>query len=112
MELAKAGLKAATISHPRWLPHHLGPSERVDQRTGSGHSITYPSGATSTATYNAGQEQTGSTQTGPSGTIASDSYTYDAAANQTRDTSLTGTTSYSYDALNRLTGAGYPNGPT
>jgi RHS repeat-associated protein len=67
---------------------------------------------TSTATYNPDQEQTGVTQTGPSGTIASDAYTYDAAGNQTRDVSLAGTTSYSYDALNRLTGASYPNGAT
>jgi RHS repeat-associated protein len=95
------------------LSDWLGDTVKIGyDQDGDRTSIAYPGGVTSTATYNPDQEQTGVTQTGPSGTIASDAYTYDAAGNQTRDVSLAGTTSYSYDALNRLTGASYPNGAT
>lgn len=48
---------------------------------------------------------TGITYTGASASIAEALYTLDAAGNRTAKTTTTGTETYGYDALNRLTSA-------
>ncbi|PDV97132.1 DUF6531 domain-containing protein [Candidatus Chloroploca asiatica] len=69
---------------------------------------TFPNGVTTTNTYNAASRLTNLSTTGPAGSLVSISYSYDAVGNRTAMTEPTGTTTYSYDALYRLTGVSYP----
>jgi RHS repeat-associated protein len=71
-------------------------------------SITLPDGAVATYTYDAASQLTSLVHAVSGTTIAGFSYTYDAVGNRTSLTDLTGTHSYLYDPLNRLTQATHP----
>ncbi|MFL5803189.1 MAG: RHS repeat-associated core domain-containing protein [Roseiflexaceae bacterium] len=74
--------------------------------------IAYPNGASTSYGYSAGRLARISHQDGRGRNVASYAYSYDAAGNVTRaiDTTSAGSfaTSYTYDALDRLTAETYP----
>jgi len=76
-------------------------------------STSYPNGVTAAYTYNTAGWVTAITHTSTvSGTLAHFAYTYDNVGNRLSEASSDGTMPYSYDALDRLTQAGYPDGET
>ena len=67
-----------------------------------------PNGTRAIYTYDPGSRLTGVRWTGVNGApVASFAYTYDAAGNRKAVTDLTGTSSFNYDKVNRLTQATY-----
>ncbi len=78
---------------------------------GSRKSVEYPSGAKEEYTYYAdGLIKTLTNKKADGTVIDSYSYTYDAAHNQTTKVDSKGTTSYTYDSLERLESITEPNG--
>ncbi len=71
---------------------------------GDGNQLTLvdPAGRVSTSTYDADSERTGISYS--DGTTPAVTYSYDADGQRTQMTDGTGTTSYTYDSLNRITG--------
>ncbi len=72
--------------------------------------IAYPNGTSTAYIYDTAGRVMGITHVNSSDTFASFSYTYDAVGNRLSEVSTAGTTTYSYDALSRLTGVTYPDG--
>ena len=77
---------------------------------GSLASVTRPNGVVSTYAYDAAEQLVALNHDGPSGAITHDVYTYDADGNRASFASAAGKEQYTFDALNRLTQATYPNG--
>ena len=84
-------------------------TDALDRATGYGYdaagnltSLALPSGATTTLTYDAADERT--KQTYSDGKTPTVSYTYDPDGRRATMADGTGTTSYSYDGLGRVTG--------
>jgi len=73
--------------------------------------VAYPNGITGAYAYDALGRLTAITYTHAiSGTLAFFQYTLDAVGNRTQTVDADGTTSYTYDNLDRLTGVIYPDG--
>jgi len=73
--------------------------------------MAYPNGVQTVSTYDNADRMLSIVHTSPvSGVIASASYMLDAAGNRLSMTDLDGLTTYTYDALHRLTGVTYPDG--
>ncbi len=75
--------------------------------------VTNPNSTTSTYLYDAADRMTEISHVGPSGTISSYEYTYDPNSNRERqveqNAGRTETTDYTYDFVNRLKTATYPD---
>lgn len=71
--------------------------------------IANPNGVTSTLTYDTADRLTGISHVQGTTTLESIGYTLDAVGKRTAMTDSAGTTSWGYDALDRLTSATYPN---
>ena len=75
--------------------------------------IDYPNGVHALYTYDNADRLTNLIHTSPAaGTLAVFTYTLDAVGNRLAMQDLAGSTSYSYDALYRLTNVAYPDGET
>ncbi|GIW91484.1 MAG: hypothetical protein KatS3mg109_1916 [Pirellulaceae bacterium] len=72
--------------------------------------LAYPNSTNTAYSYDGAGWLTGITHANSNGMFASFSYTYDAVGNRLSEVSTAGTTSYSYDALHRLTQVTYPDG--
>jgi RHS repeat-associated protein len=75
-------------------------------------SISRPNGVTTAYGYDAAGQLRTLTHANGASTLQGYTYTYDAAGNRDSVTTSAGTETYTFDALNRLTGATYPGGPT
>ena len=73
-------------------------------------SFTLPNGVVTTDGYDLASRLTHIDHTAPTGTIAQADYTLDALGNRLTKTTASGTETYTYDALARLTRAQYPEG--
>jgi RHS repeat-associated protein len=72
-------------------------------RNGNQYRVTYPDGTTETYTYDKNNQITTLTNAKVNGTVISSyQYTYDASGNQLTKKEVKGTTTYTYDSLNRL----------
>jgi RHS repeat-associated protein len=71
---------------------------------------TYPNGVVTTNTYDIADRLTGISTVKSATTILSITYTLDDVGNRLAMVDGSGTTSYTYDELNRLTGVSYPTG--
>jgi len=75
-------------------------------------SLSYPNGTSASYGYDgAGRVNQITDQNGTS-TFASFGYTYDGNGNRKSEVATSGTSTYGYDVLNRLTSASYPGGTT
>lgn len=72
--------------------------------------MTYPNGVVTTYAYDAAGQLTQivAQRSSDHSAVAFESYAYDANGNRVSATDLTGTHTYAYDKLNRLTSAGHP----
>ena len=71
--------------------------------------ITYPNGVVTTNTYDNADRLTGISTVKSATSILSITYTLDNVGNQLTMVDGTGTTTYTYDALNRLRTVAYPS---
>jgi RHS repeat-associated protein len=71
-------------------------------------SLQRPNGVTDTLTYNASGNLLSKDAASPAGTVARADYTYDSLGQRTSLTDLTGTSTFTYDAIQQLTGATHP----
>lgn len=76
--------------------------------TGQLQQLTYPNGIVADYAYEANGPVQSIVYSGTSGTIEQFLYSYDDVRNVLSRTELEGTTSFSYDGLDRLTGADHP----
>jgi RHS repeat-associated protein len=79
---------------------------------GNRTSISRPGDVISTYAYDDAAQVTSITHADGATPLLSFDYTYDDAGNRTSVVSSSGTESYTYDALNRLTEVSYPGGPS
>jgi len=74
--------------------------------------MSYPNGVTTTYTYDAAGQVTSIIHMSSMSAVAFDTYTYDMDGNRTEVVDAYGAHTFSYDALNRLTGAIHPASST
>ena len=88
--------------------------ERADfsyDAAGRKATASHPNGTRGTFTYDAGGRLTNIQWTGPANSaVMGLSYSYDAAGNTTHTSDSSGTNSYTYDRLDRLSDAQYSDG--
>jgi RHS repeat-associated protein len=78
---------------------------------GNRTSIARSNGVDTTSVYDAAGQVSSIAHTKAAATLQSFAYTYDPAGNRKTVTTASGTETYTYDSLNRLTDVSYPGGP-